>query len=327
MKVTVFGSGTSTGIPTIGCRCRVCMSPDEKDKRHRASILATAGNGNNENIPAGTGNCSGTVIEGVAHTRAQLIVDTGPEFRIQALRHRLSYLDAVLLTHAHADHVHGLDDVRIFSNTVRPRHPDGSEWPPLCVYTNSNSIRDIRERFAYVFKQTQQGGGKPRLELKDAAAWSKDNPLIIRSQHFSAENGSDKNLENLACVPVPMKHGKLDVCGWLIGDAPLHKNRFLAYLTDCSYISDESLALAKGAEQLIIDGLRYRPHETHFSFDQALKAADKIGAKHVWLTHINHDASHEEINRYLTKAKKQYKSLAADEVTVEAAYDGLVLTV
>ncbi len=327
MKVTVFGSGTSTGIPTIGCRCRVCMSTDEKDRRHRASILVTAGNGDDEVSPTETVRSHGTIIESVSHTRAQLIVDTGPEFRIQALRHRLSYLDAVLLTHAHADHVHGLDDVRIFSNTVRPRHTDGSEWPPLCVYTNSSAIRDIRERFAYVFKQTQQGGGKPRLELRDAAEWSKDNPLIIESQHFSTEKSPDAALENLACVPVPMKHGKLDVCGWLIGDAPLHRNRFLAYLTDCSFISDESLALAEGAEQLIIDGLRYRSHETHFSFDQALEAADRIGAKHVWLTHINHDASHEEINRYLAEAKKRYKSLAADEVTVEAAYDGLVLTV
>lgn len=257
MRVRFLGTGTSHGVPVIGCPCRVCASADPRDRRYRSSIL----------------------IEG---REAAVLVDSGPEFRLQALEARITRLDGLLLTHAHADHLHGLDDVRPLSKGA-----------PLRIYGNGPTLRELKDRFSYAFRETQAGGGKPRLEL------------------LEAESGRPLEIGGLVFVPVLIYHGKLPVLGWRIGD--------FAYLTDCSRIPEESFGLLEGVRTLAIDALRPMPHPTHFSLDGALEAARRIGARRTWLTHICHDASQEEL-----------EALCAErgaDLCARPAWDGLEIEV
>jgi phosphoribosyl 1,2-cyclic phosphate phosphodiesterase len=264
MKLSILGSGTSHGIPVLGCACPVCRSPDPRDRRMRASLY----------------------IEGSGGER--VVIDTGPEFRLQALRAGITGLDAVLLTHAHADHVHGLDDVRPLS---RERI--------IPVYGGPETLEELRERFSYVFRKTQMGGGKPRIELLGV-----QGPLQIGG---------------LVLTPVPVKHGALDILGWKVEEAGAGT---AVYLTDASAIPALSRTLIERPETLIIDGLRERPHETHFSFREALETAADLQARRVYLTHISHDHFHHEIEDYC-HAFKEKRGLAG--VTMEPAWDGLVI--
>jgi phosphoribosyl 1,2-cyclic phosphate phosphodiesterase len=261
MKLIVLGSGTSHGIPVIGCDCPVCKSEDPGDNRMRSSLL----------------------VEGDGGERA--VIDTGPEFRLQALRAKISSLDAVFLTHAHADHLHGLDDVRPLS------------WNrEIPIYGNAKTLAELKERFAYVFQDTQRGGGKPRVALNVV-----DKPVRIGG---------------LTLAPVPVKHGALDILGWRISDAG--KRPFAVYLTDTSAIPESSLDLIRGPELLIVGGLRERRHETHFSFEQALDAGVAIGARHICLTHICHGHSHREIKDYCRRFRDAH---GLGETQMEPACD------
>ncbi|MDR0587050.1 MAG: MBL fold metallo-hydrolase, partial [Treponema sp.] len=257
MKVTILGSGTSQGIPVPGCDCPVCHSSDRRDNRTRASVCIEDRNGETA------------------------VIDTGPEFRIQALEAEIKRLDAVFLSHAHADHVHGFDDIRPFSYRK-----------PIPVYGNRQTIGEFMERFAYIFKTTQMGGGKPRIEV-----------------HAVSERQTI-TLGGLVFCPVLVRHGVLGIFGWKIsenrpdGSRPEDRtenggaNPAVVYLTDVSNIPEDSFGIiGKGGppEFLIIDGLRKRPHETHFSFDEAFEAAFRIGAGQTYLTHICHEHSHREI--------------------------------
>ena len=302
MIVTLTGTGTSHGIPVIGCECAVCRSKDPHDKRYRCS----------------------------AYIRTQdtaLVIDTGPEFRLQALEHKITHLDAVLITHSHADHLNGLDDLRIFSHTASSdKHNETKN--ALNIYANKPTINDIYKRFDYIYEKTQQGGGKPLLNLNDSEDFSKDRPVIVRRTPQNDDSGKiapGTKQGTLLCFPVPMKHGILDVNGWNIREEDAPPEKSLSYLTDCSFVPDDSIALIKGTEHLVIDGLRQTPHSTHFSFGQALECASKIEPKHVWLTHINHSSSHEQINEWLSEHKKQFSALA--DIPVHAAYDGLTLVI
>jgi phosphoribosyl 1,2-cyclic phosphate phosphodiesterase len=267
MMLTILGSGTSHGVPMLGCDCPVCCSEDSRDKRLRASLY----------------------IQGRRGERA--VIDTGPEFRIQALRAGINRLDALFLTHPHADHIHGMDDVRPLSREK-----------PLPVYGNRETIRELRERFSYVFRETQQGGGKPRLLPEEISG-----PVRIGGLTFT---------------PIPVKHGSLDIYGWKIeeaGEAGSGGPGAL-YLTETSAIPESSRALMGKPEILIIGGLRQRPHETHFNFEQALNVAVETGARHTWLTHICHDYSHQAIKDYCRHYREK-KNLTG--LTMEPAYDGL----
>lgn len=251
MEVIFLGTGTSHGIPVIGCSCPVCTSDDARNNRTRASVY-------------------------VRTDDADIIIDMSPEFRIQMLREKLSHADAVLVTHTHADHLHGLDDIRPMS--VKK---------PVPVYGSPNVISIIRKRFDYIFSVTQKGGGKPHIAL---------TPVDGK---FSIETRSGGKLQ---IIPVPLRHGNLDLFGYRIGN--------FSYLTDCSYIPRSSYRLVAGTEVLVIDALRYREHTTHFNIEQALEAARKIGAKKTYFTHMCHDLDHGTLAASLPEG-------------VEPAYDGL----
>ena len=297
-----MGSGTSHGVPVIGCDCPVCKSKDPHDKRYRASAFVTDGKSN-------------------------IVIDTGPEFRVQALRQGIKTLDAVLMTHGHADHLHGLDDVRIFSSTKQNgvwhrqtsffdsllnRHGDG-----LKVFANSRTKKIIFNHFDYIFMHTQKGGGKPRIDLWDVNEFSEKHPLTIGE---------------MSIIPVPMLHGKLNSTGYLFTD--VNNSHSIAYLTDLNYISNESVSLinrAKGSlDHLVIDALRIRKHSTHFNFDEALALSERLKPRHTWFTHLTHDLSHVQVQKYIDENLSKYKNLeliVKEGGSVSPAYDTLELSV
>ncbi len=279
MKVILAGTGTSHGIPVIGCECAVCTSTDSRDNRNRTGAFVHGDDG------------------------TAIIIDVSPEFRHQALRFGLNKATAVLLTHSHADHVHGLDDLRIFSHTWNPKKVKKDTPPkePLRIFANKNTLEDIRNRFDYVFTPTKEGGGKPYLELVCANDYSVENAIRIGS---------------LEIIPVPIKHGCLEACGWKIIDTTTSKS--FAYITDCNYISKESIDLIKGVNHLVIDSLREKEHSTHFCFQESFEIAQKVASENTWFTHISHDFSHTQIEEWI-------KEKVPSSLKVFPSYDGLEL--
>ena len=295
MKLLLMGTGTSHGIPVIGCDCAVCKSTDKRDKRFRAAALFTTAAGTN------------------------ILIDVGPDFRMQALEHNIKKLDAVLLTHSHADHLHGLDDLRIFSCDMwkKPDNPAALKQfnaPAIPVYTNASTIRDLTYRFAYFFVPVKEGGGHARVELKEA-----DGPFVV---------------DEVTITPIPMMHGHLETVGWLFTRTESDgTKKSIAYLTDCNFISEQSFKLLRSAaavdkggiiEELVIDGLRIKPHSTHFSILEAMQAADTIGVKNMWITHMTHNASHVEYTEYMQEHKNEFQNIKG---SAEPAYDGLELEI
>ena len=254
----------------------MCNSACERDKRMRSSLYIKGDGGE------------------------RIVVDTGPEFRLQALRAGIKYVDLVLLTHSHADHLHGLDDLRQLSR-IRP----------VQVYGNEQTINDIRERFAYIWRKTQKGGGKPRIDLHTV------------NEAFS--------FENLVITPVPVKHGNMDVLGWKVREnAGENKGAAYveaAYITDCSFISDESLALLKNISCLVLGALRMSRHETHFSFDEALETVKRIASPvltQVFFTHIADEHFYTEINEYCLRWLEKNDMR---QIIIQSAYDGQEITI
>lgn len=237
VQLTVLGSGTSLGVPTLGCRCRVCLSPDPRDKRTRPSIL-------------------------LRYNGRAVVIDTGPDFRFQAMRASLDRLDAVLLTHAHADHVLGLDDVRPYN------FPNGKVIP---VYGNRPAIAGVRRIFQYVFDGYAPFGGIPLLQDHILAG-----PLTLFDLEF---------------VPVPVLHGRLEVFGFRFGP--------VAYLTDYNEIPESSVKLLEGLEVLFLDALRHEFHPAHMTVAQALEQVERIRPQQAYFTHIAHDLGHEDTNASL----------------------------
>jgi len=250
LKATILGCGTSTGVPVVGCNCRVCTSDDVRNQRTRSSLMLEW----NERV---------------------VLVDTGPDLRTQCLRERVQRVDAVLYTHPHADHVHGIDDLRPF-NAVAGTDID--------VYGSAATLHKLERSFAYAFRRNDAQGFCPRL-----------NPHVV-AEAFE--------LFGARVVPLELVHGRGAVFGYRFGP--------LAYLTDCSAIPTRAVAQLQNLQVLIIDGLRFRHHPSHFTIDQAIDVGRCLGAGHIILTHLSHDVEYAVHSRHLPSG-------------VELAYDGLHL--
>lgn len=253
MKLTFLGTGTSHGIPMIGCPCPVCNSTDPRDMRLRTSAVVHAPEGN-------------------------ILIDTGPDLRIQALRAKLTRVESILFTHAHADHIFGLDDVRRFND---------AKGGPLSCYMN----RPCREKLESVFGYCL----KPRPEAK-----------FFQFPHleFHEVTGPFRTA-GAEVIPVPLMHGQLEILGFRIGG--------LAYCTDCKTIPDESVELLRGLEVLVLDALRPLPHHTHMNIEEALAAVEKLRPQRTYFVHMSHAVSHAGLSAQLPAGVE----LAYDGLTVE----------
>ena len=236
LEVIFLGSGTSVGVPMVGCTCEACESLDPKDKRLRSSIL-------------------------LKKDEKRVLVDCGPDLRQQCLREDVASLDAVLITHPHADHIMGLDDLRRFT----PRADD-----TLPIYAQPSCIEALSTCFFYIFN------GENRY------------PGYFKPDSIPVEGPFD--LFQMKVIPVPVEHGKVECIGFTFyrDDAPI-----LGYVPDCKKIHEEGMNSLKNVECLIIDGLRHTPHPTHISISEAVEISQELNAKQTWLTHISHDVMHE----------------------------------
>ena len=238
MRVKVLGSGTSSGVPVIGCQCSVCTSPDPKNHRTRASVAIELAQGT-------------------------ILIDTATDLRQQALRWGLDRVDAVLFTHAHADHIHGIDELRIFN--IR-------QLIEIPCYATLDVIQRLQNYLQYILcPENASNSFRPHLEL-----------LPLEGEF---------ELLGKTIIPVPVFHGEMPIVGYRIGG--------FAYLTDVSHIPEDSWALLHDLDLLLLDALRIKPHPTHYSLDQALEVVEKIQPKRTALTHISHMIDHADINRKL----------------------------
>jgi phosphoribosyl 1,2-cyclic phosphate phosphodiesterase len=231
VKITVLGSGTSVGVPTIGCECEVCRSIDPHDERLRPSILVSYGGRN-------------------------VLVDTTPDFRTQALRARIRHLDAVIFTHSHADHLMGLDDVRPFNFRQQGQIP---------IYAAESTMVAIQRCFPYIFDAAAKESNVPKLDARVIGM----EPFEVYGMEFR---------------PVPVLHGKQTILGFRFGNA--------AYLTDHSAIPKSSLELLRGLDVLFLDALRYKPHPTHSTVSQSIATVEALQPRRAYFTHICHDLMH-----------------------------------
>lgn len=246
LELLFLGTGTSAGVPMIGCRCDVCRSPDPRDKRTRASVV-------------------------ISDDASRVLIDTTPELRLQCVAHGVESIDAVVYTHAHADHVMGLDDVRRF-NAIR--------GGPLDVWADELTFATLSTCFGYAFKEPDPAARlfRPHLE-----------PRTIRP-------GAPFSAGAMRWTPIPLLHGDLPILGFRVGR--------LAYCTDVSEIPEPSFALLEGLDVLVLDALQHRKHTTHFSLEEAVEAARRVGAKQTLFTHIAHALAHEATNRLLPEGMR-----------------------
>jgi phosphoribosyl 1,2-cyclic phosphate phosphodiesterase len=260
-RLTFLGTGTSMGVPTLGCRCAVCTSADPHDRRLRPAALVrwNEPNGGQERV---------------------VVIDTGPDFREQALRAGLARVDAVFYTHSHADHILGLDDLRPLSFMAF------KESGPIPLYASAETASVLEHIYEYTFSPQATYPNRARVRLV---------PLVERNPIHGVE-----------FIRIPVMHGAMEIAGFRFGRA--------AYLTDVSDIPEASFELLEGLDHLVLSALRYKPHPSHATVDQAIGWAQRIGAGQTWLTHIAHELGHEETNRTLPAG-------------VALAYDGLELVV
>ena len=289
MKLTFLGTGTSHGVPVIACDCAVCKSKDPQNKRLRSAAYIQTNDGK------------------------YILIDIGPDFREQALRENIREIDTVLLTHSHADHLHGIDDLRNFSCIMsnKPENPLNEKYdkPPIPIFTNHTAAEHLKHSFGYLFSEKAEGGGHAKINLQEVK-----EPFLIGKT---------------TVTPIPMMHGSLETTGWLLTENSQSGKQSIAYLTDCNYISDDSINLihqqAGRLVHLVIDGLRIKEHSTHFNFLQALEVSAKIGGEHIWFTHLTHNSTHDETAAYLAEHRAEFPGLE-NAKSILPAYDGLTLS-
>ena len=251
--ITFLGTGTSTGVPVIGCSCAVCTSSDPRNQRLRQSVK-------------------------IERNGRYFLIDTTPDLRLQLLRSPIPRLDFVLFTHSHSDHMMGLDDIRPFNFRQREA---------IDAFANPSTAQAIRRAFGYIWGDSQMGGGKPQLELHEV-----EEPFT--------HHGID-------ITPLPVQHGDWTILGYRIGG--------FAYITDTNGIPPSTMKLLEGVDVLALDGLRKAPHHpTHFTIDEAVEVAQRIGARQTWLIHLTHEVEHAEVETTLPEG-------------IRLAYDGLQLEV
>ena len=298
-KLTFLGTGTSQGVPIIACQCPVCRSADPRDKRFRSAAL-------------------------VEYEGMTLLIDAGPDFRMQMLAQGVRHLDAILLTHKHKDHTGGLDDVRSF-NYIDKKAVE--------IFCEEETLRAIKTEYSYAFAEHKYPGSpewhvhliddRPfRVEPNSGAGdlvWVHDVGYFYRQADGSlipsdnAVREADREHPNI--IPIRGYHDRMPVLGFRSGN--------LAYLTDLSSLPESEFDKLKGLEHVTLNTVGYHPHHSHFSLDEALAVADRIGAKHTWLTHLSHafpthGAFCDELRRLCAE-----RGIRSD---VQPAFDGLTVT-
>lgn len=238
MQLIMLGVGSSAGTPVVGCQCDTCTSVDTKNKRTR---------------------CSSAIVLPSGHT---ILIDTGPDLRQQALREGLNRVDAVLYTHTHADHLHGIDDLRAFCQIQRQQIP---------LYGSAETVQHIKNKFPYVLREPSNFWDLPVLSLKTIT--------------------DSFELFGTTVTPIAVKHGNSDIFGYRIGN--------IAYITDVSAIPEASISLLKDLDTLLLDCLRFKSHPTHINLEQSLEYASHINAKQTYLIHMTHEIEYQEVSQRL----------------------------
>lgn len=257
MKITFFGTGTSQGVPVIGCRCKVCTSTDPRDNRLRTSAMVEADD-------------------------FRVVIDAGPDFRQQMLREGVSHLDAILLTHEHNDHIAGIDDVRALNFVDYP------VIHRVNIYATPHTAVIVRKNFDYAFA-TDKYRGVPEIELHEIDV---TRPFTVAGHEI---------------VPVSGRHSRFEVTGYRIGR--------LAYLTDFKHIEPAEVDKIRGVDVLVVNALRFTPHDSHFNVAEALELIREVAPREAYLTHMSHEIGlHAEIGGLVPEG-------------VKFAYDGLKVTV
>jgi len=238
MQLTILGAGSSAGTPVIGCQCKTCTSTNPRNNRTRCSSIITLDSGEN------------------------ILIDTGPDLRIQALREGVTRIDAVLYTHTHADHLHGIDDLRSFCQINRHQIP---------LYSYKDAVSHIKSKFGYTLREPCDFWDLPVLSVSEI-----DGPF---------------DLFDTTIIPIPVMHGRIQILAYRIGN--------IAYMTDVSSIPESSLALLEGLELLLIDCLRTEKHPTHINIEQSLDYVSQIQAKQSVLIHMTHELEYEALSQKL----------------------------
>ncbi|WP_263354990.1 MBL fold metallo-hydrolase [Acidicapsa acidisoli] len=270
--VKFLGTGTSMGVPTLGCNCKVCTSSDPHDRRLRPSLLVR--------WPAPqSSRADGRTSGHYQPDERVVLIDTGPDFRQQALLAGIRHVDAVLYTHSHADHIFGMDDLRPLSFVTY------RQFGPIPLYATPETRTVLEHVYSYTFSPDAKYPTRARVAIKDVAS---DTPIPVHEVVFT---------------PIPVFHGELPITGYRFGN--------VAYMTDVSTIPEESFALLKGLDVLVVSALRHTPHPSHATLDQAVRWANRIGARQTWFTHISHDLGAAETNANLPEGM----ALAHDGLT------------
>lgn len=261
LAIRILGTGTSSGVPVIGCQCSVCQSTNPHDKRTRSSIHVRQGETN-------------------------VLIDTTPDLRQQALKYTINNLDAVLYTHHHFDHIGGFDDLRAY-NFIQNKLVD--------IYGKPETLNSIKQTFKYAFETNETQSSRP----------------MVRTHEITDTAFKTAQIE---WMPLKLKHGSLEILGYRTGN--------FAYCTDTSSIPESTMEKLKGLDVLVLSALRHEPHPMHLTIEEAQEVAKVLNPRHVWLTHLAHQVSHKRDGQSLSNGIQ----LAYDGLKITIASDGTVTT-